>query len=592
MGVGVKRQSPACTDAELLKQFAAGDQVAFAALVNRHINVVHSSSLRRSGNAAEDVTQAVFLMLARNPVKAARAAERVGGLTAWLLTITRHLAANANRRRRRRDYHERRAAVMDHVTGAIASGDPTEVLIWRELVPLLDDAVLSLSADDRAAVLLKFYENRPATEIADALGCSHDAARQRLSRALSKLRKRLERRGVELPLAMLASLLAAHAVRAAPSHLPATCSALATGGTASAAVLLLCKGTTMTSTLLKLSAAATVAGIATTGILLAGGDVPVAKQATTSPPPTTVPTTRSEMGAATAIDAAALPVGGDVIERTLSAKEDGEISLDIDTGTTYAGDDFVTPGGLFIRHEVLESVDANLFADPTPGLRGQGLAVRPVVPDMWDQDPPPIALIGSLWHEQVRIDGGGSAWLDAIGDLPRTFLFRTDEGSGGVLQIVRRHDDGSLDVRYRILLRGEGRTVVSQVAKRRGDWYDPNDPVEARMLAIGQVGQYTVHLKVDNGRWPESITQIRESVGSDPWPEELPETLTFVAPVRDPNAPRIGTLPMLFETVNLTDEQLATGGVMVGFDDNHVEHITDREQFYALLKRAGLNQSK
>jgi DNA-directed RNA polymerase specialized sigma24 family protein len=57
------------TDWNLLRQYAERhSQEAFAALVNRHVNLVYSVALRRvrSSHLAEEVSQSVFTDLARN----------------------------------------------------------------------------------------------------------------------------------------------------------------------------------------------------------------------------------------------------------------------------------------------------------------------------------------------------------------------------------------------------------------------------------------------------------------------------------------------------------------------------------------------
>ena len=59
---------PDVNDMDLVREFAGrNSESAFAELVRRHINLVYSVALRFAGNSedAQDVTQAVFIILAR-----------------------------------------------------------------------------------------------------------------------------------------------------------------------------------------------------------------------------------------------------------------------------------------------------------------------------------------------------------------------------------------------------------------------------------------------------------------------------------------------------------------------------------------------
>ena len=555
--------APAATvtaaDADLLGDFLAGDRSAFAEIVRRHAGLVHSAASRRAGEAAEDVTQAVFLTLLRKPGQARRAARRPGGLAAWLLATARNLSNNAERGRRRRDHHERRAAVRHDTT---IGGDPAEALLWREIAPLLDDAVLSLPAGDRAAILMKFYEDRPATEIAAALGCSHDAARQRVARGLKRLRRRLNARGVTVPSATLAALLAARAVRSAPHDLTAACASLAAGGTATVAALALVQGTTTMTTalILKLSAAATLAAVGT-GLALSGAAAQ--QQAAQSQPATQPPD-----------EAAGNVAVGEVIERTLRDDADGTQLIDLDTGRVYADDPSLP-----------DSVDAGPLLDgETVGLRGLRMTVQPVRNDLFDADPPPAQLVADLWRRELT----ANPYLDALGGLPRTFAFRTRDGAGGLLQITGLGGGDrpeSVDLRYKILTRGEPATSDA----------DPDAPPplaeaqEQRLLAfVGVLQAVAGHVIVDGGDWPEDLAGVRQVVGDD-WPDRLPETLVYARPQRDPTAP-VGILPVLFETTEFPEDDAGPERpvVIVGFDDFSARPVHDAAELDRLLKRAGL----
>src|ERR1035441_2158567 len=92
-------------DLTLLREYARrNSETAFAALVSRHINLVYSVALRqvRDAHLAEEVTQVVFIILAR---KAGSLGSRtiVSGL---LCRTARYASANALTVRRRRHYRE------------------------------------------------------------------------------------------------------------------------------------------------------------------------------------------------------------------------------------------------------------------------------------------------------------------------------------------------------------------------------------------------------------------------------------------------------------------------------------------------------
>ena len=89
--------SPA-VDAVLLEGVVAGDETAFATLVDRHYSLVFRLSARVLGNAAdaEDVTQEAFVKLWRDPPVLRNQA----ALKGWLVRVARNLAIDRLRRTR------------------------------------------------------------------------------------------------------------------------------------------------------------------------------------------------------------------------------------------------------------------------------------------------------------------------------------------------------------------------------------------------------------------------------------------------------------------------------------------------------------
>src|SRR3954462_8113245 len=92
-------------DHELLGQYTrTQSEIAFATLVSRHVNLVYSAALRFTNNShhAEEITQAVFIILAR---KASSLGRNVV-LSGWLYQTTRLISANFIRGEIRRQCRE------------------------------------------------------------------------------------------------------------------------------------------------------------------------------------------------------------------------------------------------------------------------------------------------------------------------------------------------------------------------------------------------------------------------------------------------------------------------------------------------------
>ena len=99
------------SDMDLLRQYADGNSdAAFAALVSRHVDLVYSAALRKTCNlqAAEDITQAVFIILAQ---KAGRILDKTI-LPGWLYQTTRLTASSFLRRETRRARREQEAYML------------------------------------------------------------------------------------------------------------------------------------------------------------------------------------------------------------------------------------------------------------------------------------------------------------------------------------------------------------------------------------------------------------------------------------------------------------------------------------------------
>ncbi len=211
---------------QLLRQYAQEqDEAAFAEVVYRHLNLVYSTALRwvRNVEMAKDITQVVFVDLAKN--SRSLSAEVV--LSGWLYRHTSFVSSKALRtelRRRRRE--EQMMSAQD-----IAAVQPSRP---EELGQILDEAIQRLKPEDRDAVVLRFLQENSLAEVGKAFGINENAARMRIDRALEKLRLVLSRRGVTSSSASVAAVLGG-LTTPAPTGLAAavTTSALASTATAS-----------------------------------------------------------------------------------------------------------------------------------------------------------------------------------------------------------------------------------------------------------------------------------------------------------------------------------------------------------------------
>jgi RNA polymerase sigma factor (sigma-70 family) len=187
-------------DPDLLRDYVqSGSESSFSLLVHRHLALVYSIVLRSSNNhqAAEELAQNVFVLLAR---KAPWLLHHTS-LAGWLHT-TAILEARAWWRGelRRRD---RQKQAIDLGT-TMNAGDPELKRIAAEL----DDALLSLSQEDRQAILLRYVEGRSHREVGLLLNAQEDTVRMRTNKAVARLAQWFQRRGFKVAsIAALTALL-------------------------------------------------------------------------------------------------------------------------------------------------------------------------------------------------------------------------------------------------------------------------------------------------------------------------------------------------------------------------------------------------
>jgi RNA polymerase sigma-70 factor, ECF subfamily len=170
------------TDAELLKA-ARHDPEAFRELYNRYAVWIHSWFLRHTGSeqGSLDLTAETFAQAWHSSRRFRDLADGSGA--PWLFGIARNLLRQYHKHNRVETAARERIGLQASVEtdGYERVDDRSEA---GALAPLVRHALRALPADQRRAFELRFVHELPYDAVAGRLGCTQNAARLRVSRAL------------------------------------------------------------------------------------------------------------------------------------------------------------------------------------------------------------------------------------------------------------------------------------------------------------------------------------------------------------------------------------------------------------------------
>jgi RNA polymerase sigma-70 factor (ECF subfamily) len=181
------------TDAELLGA-ARSDPQAFREFYDRYAAWVRVWFARQTGSesAALDLTAETFAQAWHSLRRFKDMADGSGA--PWLFGIARNLLRQYHKHKRVETAARERLGLP-----AVADGDDYEAVdervAARTMAPALAAAVRLLPPDQRAALELRVVEQLSYDEVAGQLGCSENAARLRVSRALRALTLELQGSG-------------------------------------------------------------------------------------------------------------------------------------------------------------------------------------------------------------------------------------------------------------------------------------------------------------------------------------------------------------------------------------------------------------
>jgi RNA polymerase sigma factor (sigma-70 family) len=207
------------SDRELVAELAGSNKTtALGECLARYGCMVQRTARRitNDDHLAEDVCQAVFLVLLRKAASLAK----VESLAAWLHRVAILAARNTVKVEMRRKKREERAAMVHEHVREPAAKLPTGI----------DQAIDRLPEVYRRVIVAHYLEGRPYAEVASRLGVSEETARMRSTRALERLRRSLAPTTAGLTVVALSSALTAEAAAASAAPPMAAAPLLAPAG--------------------------------------------------------------------------------------------------------------------------------------------------------------------------------------------------------------------------------------------------------------------------------------------------------------------------------------------------------------------------
>lgn len=183
-------------DVTLVRRTLAGDQQAFAGLVEKYKDSVFNVAYRMLGNPteAEDVAQETFVR-AYTQLHTYKDTHR---FSTWLLSIASHLSIDQLRRRRFLALPLENVPFLEWI--ADLGRGPEEAVLVGEASDEMQRILSMLPAKYRAVLILRYWHDLSYEEIAQALDLTPPLVKARLHRARELVARNIKAGGLELQL--------------------------------------------------------------------------------------------------------------------------------------------------------------------------------------------------------------------------------------------------------------------------------------------------------------------------------------------------------------------------------------------------------
>jgi RNA polymerase sigma-70 factor (ECF subfamily) len=169
---------------QAVQRARAGDETAFAVLVETYQTPIYNLCYRMLGEAgeAEDAAQETFLRAYHQMARY----DPARSFKTWLFAIANHHCID-RLRKRRLTWLSIDDDLPPHPALNEPSAGPEEATVRREQTELLQKLLARLSPDDRAVVVMRYWYDLSYEEIAEATVTTVSAVKSRLHRARGSL---------------------------------------------------------------------------------------------------------------------------------------------------------------------------------------------------------------------------------------------------------------------------------------------------------------------------------------------------------------------------------------------------------------------
>ena len=176
-------------DAAAVAKAKGGDDEAFRLLVERHSRSIYRLAYRMTGRPedAEDVVQETLVRAYRQLSRF----ESRSNFATWLYRIGFNCAIDYMRARPRRETAETHET-LERLSGTTKGPSMDDVVFAGEIGERVQEALAELSAQERAAFLMRHYHGCSIEEICGALELKSNAAKHSIFRAVKKMRVALK----------------------------------------------------------------------------------------------------------------------------------------------------------------------------------------------------------------------------------------------------------------------------------------------------------------------------------------------------------------------------------------------------------------